>query len=237
MNVGIITIGDELLSGDIENSNATWLCTQLTEAGVVTDRVVMLPDRKETISEHVRDYSDTFDAVIITGGLGDTPDDVTMEAIAEAFEVDLVINRDVRKQVETSIQAIQERIPDFSVNIEREAAIPEGSRPLVNQDGLSPGCVLGNVYVFPGIPREMKAMFESVSDEFQGNIQSRSFWTGTPEASLVPSLEAFNDEFHSVTLSCYPKRDGDNRLKLTGDDPARLDQAEEWIYDHINIRK
>ena len=83
MNVGIITIGDELLSGDIENSNATWLCTQLTEAGVVTDRVVMLPDRKETISEHVRDYSDTFDAVIITGGLGDTPDDVTMEAIAE----------------------------------------------------------------------------------------------------------------------------------------------------------
>lgn len=236
MDAAIINVGDELLSGDIENTNATWLAERLTGRGVSTRRVVVLPDDLDVIAGHVREYADAFDAVIVTGGLGDTPDDVTMEAVAEAFGTDLVVDDLAMADLEETIAAIREDYPDFSVNMEREASIPDGGRPLINDDGLSPGCVVENVYVMPGIPREMKPMFESVADEFAGDVRSRAFFTETAEADLVPVLEEFRDAFDSVTMGCYPNRgEGHNQLKITGEDEGALDEAEAWVREHVAV--
>lgn len=90
MEVALITVGDELLAGDTVNTNANWLAAELSDRGVAVKRILSVPDDRAVIAECVRAYADAFDAVIVTGGLGGTPDDVTLEAVADAFDRELV---------------------------------------------------------------------------------------------------------------------------------------------------
>lgn len=234
MDAAVVTVGDELLAGDIENTNATWLCSELTARGVSVGRVTVIPDDEAAIVETVRELSDAFDAVIVTGGLGNTPDDRTMEAVAAAFDRDLVVDELALEAVERRVEQIRDRYPDFSVDLEAEAAIPVGARPLVNKAGLSPGCVVENVTVLPGIPREMKPMFQSVADEFSGEGLERTLYTRIPEAHLIEPIETGSARF-SVEIGCYPNRaDGYNRLKLTGTDPEELDDAAAWLREAVD---
>lgn len=236
MKVALITIGDELLSGDIVNTNANWLATQLTDRGVLVTRIIALPDDREIITNHVSAYSETFDSVIVTGGIGGTPDDVTIEAVANAFDQELTVSEVARSAVEQQVAEIEERLPDrdFDVDIEAEAALPERSRPLLNDTGLSPGCILKNVYVLPGIPDELKAMFAAIADEFTGELRSTHLYTAEPEANIVWALEGAMERFE-VTVGCYPDREAEhNRLKITAADDAQLDAASDWLLHTID---
>ncbi|RAW45489.1 competence/damage-inducible protein A [Halorubrum sp. 48-1-W] len=236
MYVALITVGDELLSGDTVNTNANWLAGRLADRGVTVARILSVPDDRDTIAGRVAAYADAFDRVIVTGGIGGTPDDVTMEAVADAFGHDLDVSELARADVEERLAEIATRIPDrdLNVDVDAEAALPEGSRPLLNGAGLAPGCVLENVYVFPGIPEELKAMFESVADEFAGERRSRFLYTVEPEANIVPALEEAMERF-DVTIGCYPDREaGHNRLKLVGTDESALDAGAEWLLANVN---
>jgi len=227
MEVALITVGDELLSGDTVNTNANWLADELAERGVAVERILSLPDDRKTIAEHVRRYADAFDATLVTGGIGGTPDDVTMEAVADAFDREMTVSALARSSVEDRLAAIDSRVPDrdLRIDIDAEAALPEGSRPLPNGTGLAPGCVVENVYVLPGIPEELRAMFTDVAEEFAGKRRSRFLYTVEPEANVVPALEATIDAF-DVTVGCYPDREaGHNRLKVTGTDVDAVDAA------------
>ena len=236
MKVALITIGDELLSGDVVNTNANWLATQLTDRGVSVTRIITLPDDREIITNHVSAHSETFDSVIITGGIGGTPDDVTIEAVADAFDRELTVPELTRSAVEQRVAEIEARLPDreFDVDTEAEAALPERSRPLLNDAGLSPGCILENVYVLPGIPDELKAMFTAVADEFTGELRSTRLYTVEPESNIVRALEEAMERFE-VTVGCYPDREAKhNRLKITAADDAQLDAASDWLLNTID---
>ena len=233
MKAALLTVGDELLAGDTTNTNATWLGDRLTDRGVSVVRVLTVPDETAVIAEATRRYSDFFDAVIVTGGLGGTPDDVTMEGVAAAFDRDLVENDLARADVERHVEAVADRYPDLNVDVSAEASIPAGARPLLNRAGLSPGCVLENVYVLPGIPSEMERMFEEIADEFDGEIESRYLYTDAPEANLVELLHETVDRF-GVRVGCYPDREaGHNRLKVTGPDAESLSSASKWLSDRL----
>jgi molybdenum cofactor synthesis domain-containing protein len=236
MDVALITVGDELLDGDTVDTNGNWLATQLTERGATVRRILSLPDDRATVTERVRAYSESFDAVIVTGGIGGTPDDITMAAVADAFDREMVVTDLTLEAVEQRLAELHERLPELDVDVdpEAEAAIPEESRPLLNERGLAPGCVVGNVYVMPGIPGELKAMFESVAEEFSGDRRSRFLYTVEPEANIVPALEETMAEF-DVTVGCYPDREaGHNRLKLTGTDDDQLAAAADWLRETID---
>jgi molybdenum cofactor synthesis domain-containing protein len=236
MEVALLTVGDELLSGDTVNTNANWVATQLTDRGVTVSQILTLPDDRERIADRVATDSETFDAVIVTGGIGGTPDDVTMEAVADAFDRDLTVSAVTRSDVERRLTEIDARLPDadLAVDVDAEAALPEGSRPLLNEAGLAPGCVLENVYVLPGIPEELKSMFDTVADEFAGERRSEFLYTVEPEANIVWALEEVLGRFE-VTVGCYPDRDaGHNRLKLTGTDESQLAAASDWLVDAID---
>ena len=236
MEVALITVGDELLAGDTVDTNATWLADRLTDRGVTVVRVLSLPDDRGTITARVADYSARFDRVLVTGGIGGTPDDVTMEAVADAFDRDMAASELTREAVDRRLAEIEQRLPDRELNVDREAeaAIPEGSRPLINEAGLAPGCVVENVYVLPGIPGELKAMFESVAEEFAGDRRSEFCYTVEPEANIVPALDEAMDRF-DVTVGCYPDREADhNRLKITATDDAELADATDWLLSNIN---
>jgi len=236
MEVALITAGEELLAGDTENRNATWLATELTERGVTVTRILVVPDDRETLRAHVREYSDQWDAVIVTGGIGTTPDDVTMEAVADVFDRELTVSNIALSAVRERLAALHERVPELDVDVDEqaEASIPAGSRPLPNDEGLAPGCVLENVYVLPGVPDEMKAMFESVADEFDGEAVSETLYTVEPESNIVLALTAARERF-GVGVGCYPDREARyNRLKLTGSDPAAVAEATAWLQSEID---
>jgi nicotinamide-nucleotide amidase len=233
MDVALLTIGDELLSGDTANTNATWLADRLAERGATVARILVVPDDRELIASKVEEYAAAFDAVIVTGGLGGTPDDRTMAAVADAFDRSLAVNERARESVEQRLEAVREHYPDIELDVDAEASIPAGSQPLLNEPGLAPGCVVENVYVLPGIPEEMKAMFESVAEAFGGEARSRTFYTATPEAELIPDLSAAEERF-SVAVGCYPDREArHNRIKLVGEDSDVLDDAAGWLRERI----
>ncbi|WP_424015651.1 competence/damage-inducible protein A [Halorubrum xinjiangense] len=236
MEVALITVGDELLSGDTVNTNANWLAAELSERGVAVARILSIPDDRAEIAARVREYAADFDAVIVTGGIGSTPDDVTMEAVADAFDREMAPTDLTRESVEQRLAAIRERVPDreFDVDVGAEASVPEGSRPLVTEAGLAPGCVVENTYVLPGIPDELKATFETVADEFAGDRRSKFLYTVEPESNIIAALEEAMDRF-DVAVGCYPDREADhNRLKVTATDDEALDDAAAWLLENVD---
>ena len=236
MDVAILTVGNELLAGDIENTNATWLARRLTEGGATVARIQTVPDDHDVIADVVREWSTAFDAVVVTGGLGGTPDDITMEAVAAGLDRALVVDEEAAKQVEATIAAILERRPDidFELDVAWYASMPEGAEVLPNDDGLAPGCRAGNVYVLPGIPDEMKPMFETIADRFAGDRVSREFYADAPEGAIARELGMVAERF-GVDVGSYPNRGGPTRIKLSGADPVVLDDAVSWVWEHATV--
>jgi molybdenum cofactor synthesis domain-containing protein len=239
MQVALLTVGDEILAGDIENTNATWLARQLTERGVTVTRILTVPDDRELIAETLREWTAQFDAVVVTGGLGGTPDDLTMDAVADAVGVEMAVNDEAREDVEATIDAyreqypdLAERYPDLDLDVTRHASIPAGARPLLNTVGLSPGCVVGGIYVFPGIPEEMKAMFDTVAEEFGGSVVSETLYTDAPEGALTEQLRTVRERFE-VAVGSYPSRGEPNRLKVVGEDAEAVAEATAWLQEHV----
>jgi len=240
MRVAILTVGDEVLAGDTENTNATWLAGRLTDAGATVTRILTVPDDRAVIRGTVEEWSAAFDAVIVTGGLGGTHDDVTADAIADAFGRDLVVDPSVREDVIETVAAYRDRNPDLvevhdlDIDVDAWAALPAGSRPLVNPEGLCPGCVVENVYAFPGVPAEMRALFELVAGEFGGDAVSTTLYTTQPEGSMVEAVAGVRERF-DVTVGSYPSTETRNRIKLTATDPDAVAAAADWLRERIDV--
>ncbi|MFU8869020.1 competence/damage-inducible protein A [Natronococcus sp.] len=224
MNVAVVTVGDELLAGRTTNTNATWLCERLADRGVTVERVTTVPDRVEDISTVVGDYSEAYDAVVVTGGLGPTHDDVTMEGIAATFDRELETD-------ETALEWLEEHGYSRADLTTGTADLPAGSRPLHNEAGVAPGAVLENVYVLPGVPAEMRAMFETVAEEFAGTrVYRGTVVADEPESALLDRLEALREEF-DVSVGSYP---GESvRLELSGPDEETVTAATAWLRERV----
>jgi molybdenum cofactor synthesis domain-containing protein len=231
MDVAIVTVGNELLAGDIENTNATWLARELTRRGAEVVRIVTVPDEESVIAETVGGWAEAFDAVVVTGGLGGTPDDLTMPGVAAGIGRELEVNPVAEADVAATIEEIYERRPDleFDLKVEWYASMPAGATPIPNPEGLAPGCVAGNVYVLPGIPEEMRAVFDNVADDFGGTVATKTFHTPEPEGAMAEPLAAVATQF-GVRVGSYPSRGGGpTRIKLTATDAAVLADASSWL--------
>jgi len=239
MEVAIVTVGDELLAGETANTNATWLARQLTERGATVTRSLTIPDERALIADSVGEWADAFDAVIVTGGLGDTPDDVTLDAVADAFGREMVVQPAVRERVAEKARQFRAENPeryekhDFDLNLDETAALPEGARPLQTETSFNPGCVVENVYVFPGFPEELRVMFESVADDFGGDAVSESVPTVTPEGALKDVLAGVRERF-DVAVGSYPVHgDSAGRVKVTGTDESEVADAAAWVRERV----
>lgn len=235
MDAAIVTVGDELLAGDIDNTNATWLAKQLTDRGVAVRHIATVPDDPAPIARVVDRERAVRDEVIVTGGLGGTPDDVTMAGIARAFDSSLVVSETAFEDVTATLERYHEERPDLdlALDLEAEARIPEDSTPLLNEEGISPGCTIENVVALPGIPGEMRAMFDQVADRFSGDVFSRTVHTDRPESNIAPLLERVGEEF-DVAVGCYPDIDGGpKRIRVRAADRDRLEAAAAYLADHL----
>ena len=195
----ILTIGNELVSGDVPNTNGSWLAKQLAPLGVAVRLLASLPDEIEQIAELVRVESPRVDFLLVTGGLGGTPDDLTREAIAHAFAVP----QEEVPELAADLRARFTRDPEYAA---RWARLPRGSRPLANPLGGAPGFAIENVYVFPGLPSEMEAMFLAIEEEFR---RGSPIATGrrvyrTRESVIAPALVEFGERWPGLPVGSYP---------------------------------
>jgi len=225
MQVAVVTVGDELLSGDTVNTNAAWLCGQLDDRGVDVERVTVVPDRVADVARVVNEYRAEYDAVIVTGGIGPTHDDVTMDGVAAAF------GRDLEESAVALDWLIEEGGYAREDLVEGTADIPAGARPLHNEVGVAPGAVIDSVYVLPGVPEEMKAMFADVLESFVGRPRHReTVHAGEPESALVGRLETLRKRY-PVSVGCYP---GDHvRVRIQGEDLDTVADAADWLRDRV----
>ena len=223
----ILTIGNEIVSGDTENTNASWLARRLAPLGVEVRLIAALPDEIDEIARFVREHAPAVDFLLVTGGLGGTPDDLTREALAAAFGV----GQEEQPEVAADLRARFTRDPEYAA---RWARLPVGSRPLANPRGGAPGFVIENVYVFPGLPAEMEAMFDAVAADFGGSppIASWRRTYRTRESEIVELLAEATERWPDVLVGSYPRFDASGpevTVVLKSSDTGALDDAVRFV--------
>jgi molybdenum cofactor synthesis domain-containing protein len=226
MVAALLTIGNEVVSGDVTNTNAAWLAQRLESLGVHVVLAAAVPDEIEQIAEFINRERVRVD-VIVTGGLGGTPDDLTREAIAATFAVP-------QREVPELAAGLRERFPRHPDYAARWAQLPVGSRPLRNPKGGAPGFVIENVWALPGLPSEMEAMFDAYAEEFRGPkpISSWRRTFRTRESDIVHLLTGATVRWPQVAIGSYPRFDPDGpevEIVLKSEDAKLLAQAVGWL--------
>ena len=224
----VLTVGNEIVSGDVENTNASWLARRLAQVGVAVKLVAAVRDEIDEIAAFLAAERPRADYVFVTGGLGGTPDDVTREGVAAAFGVEC-------EEVAPLADELRRRFAHRGLGeyAARWAKLPRRSLPLANPHGGAPGFVLGNVYVFPGLPSEMRAMFESIAGSFEGTpigTWRRRYRTG--EGQIVRVLEEATRRHPEVAVGSYPRFHDDGpevEVVLKSSDEDALAEARAWV--------
>jgi nicotinamide-nucleotide amidase len=161
VRIEIVAVGTELLLGQIADTNSAWLGEHLAEAGVTSQFHQAVGDNHDRIVLALRTALARSDGVVVCGGLGPTQDDITREAIAAVMNVELVRDQEIEDRIAAFFRA---RSREMSSNNARQADVPQGATPIVQNGGTAPGliCPVGNkvVYAVPGVPYEMAEMFE-----------------------------------------------------------------------------
>jgi molybdenum cofactor synthesis domain-containing protein len=221
--VAILVIGDEVLAGDVEESNASFLSRELTRLGASVERIVVLHDDEDVIADELRKLARNHDAVLATGGIGVTHDDVTRQAVARAMKLPLGLHREAHRIVR---EFFGERMNRWH---RRLAELPLPSRLIPNPAGSAPGFVTGNVYVFPGVPRMLRAMLPLVASEFAGPpLLSREIFTALPESAFAGPLGRIARESPAVAIGSYPLSAGGRwkvKLVVKSRRPELVDRA------------
>lgn len=202
---GIIIIGDEVLKGQILDLNTHYLCKEFYSLGVKVAKVSIIGDGVDEIASEVRYFSDKFDFVVTTGGVGPTHDDITYEGIAKAFDEKLVKNADMSEMIEKWLghKGYSNEI------IMRMAQMPSSVQLIFDPDAIKasfPIVNVKNVYVFPGIPQYLRNIFPRLHNVFKGNVfHNRFIYVNRDEMSITPHLDEAVDKFkETVVFGSYP---------------------------------
>jgi molybdenum cofactor synthesis domain-containing protein len=217
-----LVIGNEILSGKVDEANVATLARALRGLGVLLRRVVVVMDDIDTIAHEVRELSRNHDWLFTSGGVGPTHDDVTVEAVAKAFDVRVVSS----PRMEAMLRAhYRERCTDGHL---RMALVPEGAALEVTDEVTWPTIRLQNTWLLPGIPEVFRMKLPVVVARLGAGrpaFVSRAVYVKLDEGVLKPLLDAVVDAFPDVGVGSYPKwQDPAYKTKLTfdGRDEARV---------------
>ncbi len=207
----MVVIGNEILSGKVVDSNSGLLARELRELGVSLDRVVVIPDDTGTIADTVARYSAEFDVVFTSGGVGPTHDDITIGAVAGAFDREVVIHPELRQLIDGWIDG------DLTPAHLKMAEVPAGAELVADEHFRFPTVMIENVYVLPGIPEIFKAKVAGLRDRLRGQPwYLRQVYVSSDEAAIAPSLDATLEAFSELLLGSYPRLDrSEYSVKLT----------------------
>ena len=228
---GLLVIGNEILSGKVVDTNSPYLAAELRTLGVDLERILTIPDEVELIAREARIMSDAYDYVFTSGGIGPTHDDVTMQAIALAFEREVVVNQSMCDRIQRA------RGRPANESERKMAMIPADAKVIDAGDLWFPIVIVENVHIFPGIPELLKKKFQSIRDRFRGvPFHLKRVFVKPHESDIAHSLNALLGDFPELMLGSYPRiREAEYRVLLTLEsrDPHYLDRALESLLSRL----
>jgi FAD synthetase len=201
-SAGIVIIGDEILSGKFADENAHFLIGQLRPLGVSLRRVAIIGDEIDDIGETVRAFSERFDHVFTSGGVGPTHDDVTMAGIARGFSTRVTHHPELEAMIR---EHMGERMTETH---RRFAEVPDGAHLVFGEGSVWPVVAYQNVFILPGVPSIFRRKFLSIRQRFRGApfALGRLYCRGD-ESSLAHHLHEIVERFPEVKLGSYPRDD------------------------------
>lgn len=234
MKAAILTIGDEILIGQIVDTNGAWIAEHLNMLGVEVAQKRTVSDKEVDITNALRDFEGKVDIVIMTGGLGPTKDDITKKTLNRYFGGEMIENKEVLQHIH---ELFQKRGYTLSELNRLQAVIPDTCTPLPNSQGTAPGMWFeqsGTVFIsLPGVPYEMKTLMTEeviprLAERMNGNIIfHRTLMTqGIPESFLAAKIQHWEDALPENVKLAYLPRPGIVRLRLTaiGEDKEKLNE-------------
>ncbi|HLC21081.1 MAG TPA: competence/damage-inducible protein A, partial [Candidatus Methylomirabilis sp.] len=226
---GILIIGNEILSGKVQDANSPYLCRELRALGVEIKRISVIPDDVDSIAEEAAAFSTAYDIVITTGGVGPTHDDVTIHGIAKGLGRRVISHPDLERVLQ---RLYGERANRVHL---RMAQVPEGADLVGQPDLVFPVVIVKNIYIFPGVPEILKQKFEGIKERFRDTpfFLKRVFVT-SGEGSIAEHLDAVMREYPGLLLGSYPELHNPEykvALTLESKDPAYLDRALSRLID------
>ena len=250
MNATLLTIGDELLIGQVVNTNAAWLGEQLNLLGIEVARAVTLGDDEAAIRQTLDRAWAASDLVVLTGGLGPTHDDITREVVAGYFGVPLHVDPGVLEKIRERFHRRGRAMPAIN---ERVALVPEGFEPLANSAGSAPGLwrvdtVEGKeriVVLVPGVPREMKAIYhEEMAPRLRDHTKQHVIFhrtlltVGIGESNLQERIGDLSGYLGPALRLASLPASGSVRLRLTatGTDRATVEAGLEELEAHLRAQ-
>ena len=224
VNASIVTIGDELLIGQVIDTNSAWIAQQLNKIGVAVKRRVAVGDSYEEIVQILDEEKEHSDIILMTGGLGPTSDDITKTVLNDYFGGKMVVNEEALANVKYLFEKVFKR-PISAVNL-MQAEVPDVCDVIQNKRGSAPGMIFhkGNtIYIsMPGVPYEMKGIMEDaviplLKEKFQlPVIVHRTMLTaGIGESALAEIIKDFEDALPSEIKLAYLPTYGMVRLRLS----------------------
>jgi len=198
----LLVIGDEILSGRTQDKNVAQVAAWLNRQGIRLEEVRVVPDVGARIASAVNELRRTYDYVMTTGGIGPTHDDITVDSIAAAFEVPVIVHPEARRILE-DYYATRGGVTDARL---RMARVPEGAELLPNPTSGAPGVRMDNVFILAGVPSIAAAMMEALDGKLEGGRPMVSATVGayaaeSEVADLLREAEAAND---GVAIGSYP---------------------------------
>jgi len=197
---GIVVIGNEILSGKVQDVNAAYLVRELRLLGVDVRKISVIPDDIEVIAAEVAVFSRQFDVVFTSGGVGPTHDDVTMEGIAKAFERRVIRHPELEHLLRSRYSGT---LNEARLKL---AEVPEGATLVAEDNIWFPVVTLENVYIFPGIPDLLRQKFERIKERFRDRpYVLRKVYVNESEGSIAERLHELLRQHPDLMLGSYPE--------------------------------
>ena len=231
-NAAILVIGNEVLSGRTREANAYLAAQSLFERGCKLAEIAIVPDVDTAIISTLNRLRSQYDAVISSGGIGPTHDDITMQSIAQAFHVPLIEHRFI-------VQAMTEYFGHEGMNEGRKrmTRVPDGASLIRCDQTIAPGAQIENVYILAGVPYIFASQLASILDDFGDTPFLRmEIDVSLPESLFSTPLASLQKQFDDVEIGSYPGRCGPDpvgKICLSSQDKRRLTQASIMVEDML----
>jgi molybdenum cofactor synthesis domain-containing protein len=198
----VLVIGDEILSGRTQDANVSQIATWLNVQGIRLREVRIVPDIEGEIVGALDALRARFDYVFTTGGIGPTHDDITVDAVAKALGVDVVVHPEARALLERYYET-RGGLTDARL---RMARVPDGADLIPNRMSGAPGIKIGNIYVMAGVPYITAGMLDALTGTLEGGepVLSHSIGAWAPESEIADVLRSAERDHDGVSIGSYP---------------------------------
>ncbi|MDX8387997.1 MAG: molybdopterin-binding protein [Ghiorsea sp.] len=232
-NVAILVIGNEVLSGRTREANAWFAAETFFKVGCKLSEVAIVADDHQQIVDTLKRLHQNFDAVITSGGIGPTHDDITMQSIADCFGVPLLEHDD-------TVQLMLDFYGQDALTEGRRrmARLPQGAKPILCEQSIAPGALINDVYVLAGVPHIFESQLNAVLENFKGDkaFIRHEIEIKLAESKFAAELAAIQALYTDIEIGSYPGRCGKDpcgKICISGIDEDKIKMVKNTINDML----